>query len=85
VLVSRWLVVGAALAVLGALPYGVWQLGHGLPQLQLARSIAHSGAEGGRIGFIPFQLVLIGPLLIWRNVCQVSSVHAPLGRCRCRG
>jgi hypothetical protein len=64
---SRWLVAGAALAVLGALPYGLWQLAHGLPQLQLAASIARSHAEGGRAGFIPFQLILIGPLLapIW--------------------
>ncbi|MHB8532994.1 MAG: glycosyltransferase family 39 protein, partial [Solirubrobacteraceae bacterium] len=61
---SRWLVAGAALAVLGALPYGLWQLAHGLPQSQLAASIARSGAEGGRPGFIPFQLVLIGPLLV---------------------
>jgi 4-amino-4-deoxy-L-arabinose transferase-like glycosyltransferase len=64
---SRWLAAGAALAVLGALPYGLWQLAHGLPQSALARSIAQSGAEGGRGGFIPFQLLLIGPLLapIW--------------------
>ncbi|MEO6859205.1 MAG: glycosyltransferase family 39 protein [Solirubrobacteraceae bacterium] len=64
---SRWLAAGAALAVLGALPYGLWQLAHGLPQSQLAASIARSGAEGGRPGFIPFQLILIGPLLapIW--------------------
>lgn len=64
---SRWLAAGAALAGLGALPYGLWQLAHGLPQSQLAASIARSGAEGGRAGFIPFQLVLIGPLLapIW--------------------
>lgn len=67
VLRSRWLAAGAALAVLGALPYGLWQLAHGLPQSQLAASIARSGAEGGRAGFIPFQLILIGPLLapIW--------------------
>ena len=64
---SRWLAAGAALAVLGALPYGLWQLAHGLPQSQLAASIARNGAEGGRTGFIPFQLILIGPLLapIW--------------------
>jgi hypothetical protein len=64
---SRWLAGGAVLALLGALPYGLWQLGHGLPQSQLAASIAHSGAEGGQAGFIPFQLILIGPLLapIW--------------------
>ncbi|MGH2857042.1 MAG: glycosyltransferase family 39 protein [Solirubrobacteraceae bacterium] len=64
---SRWLVACAGLAVLGALPYGLWQLAHGLPQEQLAQSIARTGAEGGRGGFIPFQLVLIGPLLapVW--------------------
>ncbi len=64
---SRWFAAGAALALLGALPYGLWQLAHGVPQSQLAASIARSGAEGGRAGFIPFQLILIGPLLapIW--------------------
>ncbi|MGI8571090.1 MAG: glycosyltransferase family 39 protein [Solirubrobacteraceae bacterium] len=67
VLRSRWLAAGALLAGLGLLPYALWQLAHGLPQEQLASSIARSGAEGGRIGFIPFQLVLIGPLLapVW--------------------
>jgi len=67
VLRSRWLIAGAGLAILGALPYGIWQLTHGLPQLALARSIAQSGTEGGRGGFIPFQLFLIGPLLapVW--------------------
>ncbi len=61
---SRWLLAGAALAVLGALPYGVWQAEHGFPQRALARAIASDGAEGGRAGFIPFQLLLIGPLLV---------------------
>ncbi len=67
VLRSRWLIGGAVLAVLGGLPYGLWQLAHGVPQSQLAHSIARSGAEGGRAGFIPFQLLLIGPLLspVW--------------------
>ncbi len=61
---SRWLLAGAALAVLGALPYGIWQAEHGFPQRALARAIAADGAEGGRAGFIPFQLLLIGPLLV---------------------
>jgi hypothetical protein len=67
VLRSRWLVAGVALAVLGALPYGLWQLAHGVPQADLARSIAGQGTEGGRAGFIPFQLILVGPLLapVW--------------------
>lgn len=67
VLRSRWLVVGALLAVVGSLPYGLWQLAHGVPQTDLAHSIASSGDEGGRPGFIPFQIILIGPLVapVW--------------------
>jgi hypothetical protein len=76
VLRSRWLVGGTLLALLGGLPYGLWQLAHGVPQSQLAQSIARGGAEGGRAGFIPFQLVLIGPLLspVW-----ISGLLALLG------
>jgi 4-amino-4-deoxy-L-arabinose transferase-like glycosyltransferase len=67
VLRSRWFAAGLALGILGALPYGLWQIAHGLPEQQLASSIASSGDQGGRAGFIPFQLLLIGPLLapIW--------------------
>ncbi len=67
VLRSRWLLAGAALAVIGLLPYAVWQAEHGFPQRALAKAIAANGAEGGRGGFIPFQLVLVGPLLtpVW--------------------
>jgi hypothetical protein len=64
VLRSRWLLAGAVIAVIGALPYAVWQAEHGFPQRALAKAIAADGAEGGRAGFIPFQLVLIGPLLL---------------------
>jgi 4-amino-4-deoxy-L-arabinose transferase-like glycosyltransferase len=71
---SRWLIAGAGLAILGALPYGLWQLAHGLPQEQLAASIASSGAEGGRAGFIPFQLVLIGPLLAPVWICGLVAL-----------
>lgn len=82
---SRWLAAGAALAMLGALPYGLWQLAHGLPQSQLASSIARSGAEGGRTGFIPFQLVLIGPLLapIWVTGLVGLSRHRSFRALRC--
>jgi hypothetical protein len=63
VLWSRWAAGGAAAAVVLAAPYVVWQQLHGWPQLTVAHNIAGS-AEGGRIGFIPFQLVMVSPILI---------------------
>ena len=49
-LLSPWALGGPALAVLGGLPYLLWQSAHGWPQLALSRSIAAGGAEGGRVG-----------------------------------
>ena len=51
---------GGLLAVLGALPYLVWQAVHGRPQSEVAASIA---GEGNRIGVIPTQLVLVSIFL----------------------
>jgi hypothetical protein len=64
---SRWLLAGGAVAVALGLPYLVWQARHGWPQVEMTRVIAGSGDEGGRIGFIPFQLVLVSPFLapVW--------------------
>ena len=66
-LLNRWALGGSALAGLGALPYVLWQSAHGWPQLALSRSIAASGAEGGRVGVLPFQLILISVFLapVW--------------------
>lgn len=63
-LTQRWWTIGAACAAGGlAAPYLMWQQLHGWPQLAVAHNIAGS-AENGRIGFIPFQLVMVSPLLI---------------------
>ncbi len=60
---SWWLVVGIVVALALASPYVVWQATHGWPQLTVAGSIAGS-AEGGRVGFVPFQLALVSPVLV---------------------
>jgi 4-amino-4-deoxy-L-arabinose transferase-like glycosyltransferase len=60
----RQLMIAALAAAAGAAPYLLWQAWHGWPQLALAGSIAADGAEGGRAGVIPFQIVLVSPLLV---------------------
>lgn len=62
-----WL--AAAIAVVLAAPYFVWQVAHGLPQLDVAHAIANggSGTSASRWVLLPMQLVIVGPWLspIW--------------------
>jgi hypothetical protein len=77
---SWWTIGGVVAAVAIAAPYVVWQQQHGWPQLTVARNIGGS-AEGGRIGFIPFQLLLVSPLLapVW-----IAGLLAPFRRLELR-
>lgn len=63
---SPWLWVGAAVAVAFAIPHAVWQATHGWPQLALSTAIAagHSGTSQPRWLFLPYQVVLISPVLV---------------------
>jgi 4-amino-4-deoxy-L-arabinose transferase-like glycosyltransferase len=76
VLRSRWALGGALAAVALAAPYLIWQQQHGWPQARVAEHIAGT-EEGGRAGFVPFQLVMVGPLLtpIW-----LAGLIAPFRR-----
>ena len=62
-LYSWWAAAGVAAAIALIAPYAIWQQLHGWPQLTVARNIGGS-AEGGRAGFIPFQLVMVSPFLV---------------------
>jgi dolichyl-phosphate-mannose-protein mannosyltransferase len=66
VLQSRRLWAGAAIALLLWAPNLIWQATHGWPQLTLSTSIAQgqSGTSQPRWLFIPFQVVLVSPLLV---------------------
>jgi len=77
---SWWTAGGALAAVLLATPYLVWQQQHGWPQVTVARNIAGQ-AEGGRAGFIPFQLVMVSPFLVpvW-----IAGLLAPFRRAATR-
>jgi 4-amino-4-deoxy-L-arabinose transferase-like glycosyltransferase len=65
VLASRWLWLAALIALAIWLPNLVWQAGHGWPQLELSSSVAsgNSTSSQPRSLFVPFQFLLISPLL----------------------
>ncbi len=60
---NPWLWAGAALALLLWVPNLLWQAHHGWPQLELADEIGNEDPIGNRVGLLPLQLLLIGPLL----------------------
>jgi hypothetical protein len=62
---SGWLAAGLALAVAIWLPNLIWQADHGWPQRVLANQIAHEDPVGARIKFLPFQLLIISPFLVY--------------------
>src|SRR3954452_15766137 len=64
---NRWVVVAAVIAVALWLPNLLWQADHGWPQRELARQIADEDPVGTRLGFLPFQLLIVSPFLafVW--------------------
>ncbi|MEO3747937.1 glycosyltransferase family 39 protein [Plantactinospora sp. B5E13] len=67
VLRDRRLWAGVGIALLIGLPNLVYQLGHDLPQAEMAGAIADDRGAESRSSFVPFQLLLVGPPLaaIW--------------------
>ncbi|HEY3263094.1 MAG TPA: glycosyltransferase family 39 protein [Pseudonocardiaceae bacterium] len=63
---SPWPWLAGVIALLAWAPFLVWQTAHGWPQLDVATSIAagSSGTSEPWYLFIPFQLVLISPVLV---------------------
>ncbi|HVD28588.1 MAG TPA: glycosyltransferase family 39 protein [Mycobacteriales bacterium] len=63
---SPWPWLGGALALAVWAPNLVWQAAHGWPQLDLAEAIASgsSGTSEPWYLFLPFQLVLVSPVLV---------------------
>lgn len=54
------LYAGGAVALLACLPGLWWQARHGWPQIEMGRVIAAKGTDGGRFGFLPYQLLDTG-------------------------
>ncbi len=61
---TRYAAMAAALAIVGAAPYLIWQALNGWPQVELVTGISQSGTEGGSGGVIPFQILLVSPFLV---------------------
>ena len=67
---SRWLFVGAGIALVIAAPNLVWESRHGWPQFEMARVLSKRLGGENRAMLFPFQLVLVGPalfFLLWRG------------------
>jgi 4-amino-4-deoxy-L-arabinose transferase-like glycosyltransferase len=66
---NRAVWAGAAIAFVIWLPWIVWQARHGWPQVDVSRNIAAggSGSSEPRWALLPFQLLLVSPLLapVW--------------------
>jgi hypothetical protein len=77
VLRSVWLWGGVALAVLIALPNLVYQATHDWPQVTMAGMISDDDGAENRVLLLPFQLLLLGPGLVW--IC-VEGFRALLRR-----
>jgi hypothetical protein len=69
VLRSRWLWLGAAIAIALWSPWLLWQAAHGWPQLDVSSAVANGSSTSSqpRWAFLPFQLLLVSPLLapVW--------------------
>jgi dolichyl-phosphate-mannose-protein mannosyltransferase len=66
---SPWLWAGAAVALLLWAPWLAWQAAHGWPQLDVSSAVANGSSTSSkpRWAFLPFQLLLVSPLLapVW--------------------
>jgi 4-amino-4-deoxy-L-arabinose transferase-like glycosyltransferase len=60
---------GAAIALVLAAPFVIWQARHGWPQIDVSRSIASGGSTSSQPWWavVPFQLLLVSPVLapVW--------------------
>jgi len=65
-LLDRYALAGGAVALVIWAPHLAWQAAHGWPQLALSRAIAagSSGTSEPWWLLLPYQLVLVGPLLV---------------------
>jgi 4-amino-4-deoxy-L-arabinose transferase-like glycosyltransferase len=66
-LLSPWLWAGVGIALVVGAPNLVYQVTHDWPQAKMAQAVARNKGPDARVQFVPFQVLLLGPLLapIW--------------------
>lgn len=77
--VDRWAAAGAALAILVAGPYLLWQARNGWPQFEMAGALSARLATFNRVALVPGQALFLAPLLIpllWRGAQWLRAGHA---------
>ena len=67
ILLSRWTIPATMLAALIAAPTVIWQVAHGMPQLDVARDIGNDDGAVNRMTFLPYLVVYLAPpyVLLW--------------------
>ena len=63
-LLTPWLLAGAARALHIASPNLLWQADHGWPQADMARALSKRLAGENRATLLPLQVLFVGPLLV---------------------
>ena len=77
---SRFLVVGGVLALTIAAPTLIWQARNGWPQFDMAEALAERLAVENRVTLLPFQILFVGPLLVFLLVRGARWLAQPEAR-----
>jgi 4-amino-4-deoxy-L-arabinose transferase-like glycosyltransferase len=79
---SKWLAAGAAVAAVIAIPDVAWNATHHWAQVSMLQSLHRENSTlGASLGFIPSQLIVVGPVLAWVWLPGLKRLHRhPAGR-----
>lgn len=67
---SRWVAIGALLALVIAAPHLLWQAQHDWPQFEFAQALSERIGGENRLTLVPLQILFVGPAFValgWRG------------------
>lgn len=79
---TPWLAAGAGVAAVLWLPDVLWNAQHGWPAVSMLSALhRENGGLGAIVGFVPAQVVVVGPVLVVLSVAGLRHLlRRPLGR-----